>query len=94
MADRCECFLPLAPPATGEWWQPSLDDEPGPRVRAVVRYRETPDLRRAVRLPDGAGWAEHGHLVNFYNEITPPMPWKRSGMCWAAVSHPVVACDP
>lgn len=70
MVDRRECFLPLDPPATGEWWQPSLDDDPGPRVRAVVRYGKPPELRRAVRLPDGSGWSEQGALLSFYNDIT------------------------
>lgn len=95
MADRCECFLPIGPPSDGaDWWQPTIDDDPGPKVRAVIRYGEDPSLRRAVRLPDGSGWAEEGAMVSYYRDITPPMPWTRTGMCWADVSHPVVACDP
>jgi hypothetical protein len=94
VVDTCVCFLPLVPPATGEWWQPIEDDEPDRKVRAVIRYGEDPSLRRAIRRSDGAGWAEHGHLVNYYHDLTPPMPWERTGMCWAEVSHPVVACEP
>ena len=66
-----------------------MDDDPGPSVSVVVRYGEDPVLRRAVRV-DG-GWAEHGAMVNFYQDITPPMPWRRVGTCWADTSHPVVA---
>lgn len=41
MADRFECLLPIDPPADGtEWWQPTLDDDPGPKVRAVARFGE------------------------------------------------------
>jgi hypothetical protein len=92
---KCECFLPTDPPEDGsQWWQPELDMEPGLRVRAVVQVGEDPLVRRAVRLPDGSGWSEEGAMVNFYKEITPPMPWERVGQCWNGVSHPVVACDP
>ncbi|MGH3586259.1 MAG: hypothetical protein ACRDQ0_08025 [Pseudonocardia sp.] len=94
MADRCDCFLPTDPPDDGsEWWQPTLDDEPDD-VKAVARVGEDPTLRRAVRRADGSGWSEEGALVNFYREITPPMPWNRVGWCWAEMSHPVVACEP
>lgn len=89
--NRCECFLDTEPPYGVKWWQPTLDDNPGPHVRAVVRIGEDPTLRRAVRLADGSGWIEEGALVNFYKEITPPMPWSRVGTCWAEVSHPVTA---
>lgn len=94
MADKCECFLPLDPPASGEWWEPTLDLDPGPNVRAVVRYGETPEMRHVVRSTDGSGWCERGALVNYYHDLTPLMPWTRVGMCWAEVSHPVVACEP
>jgi hypothetical protein len=87
---KCDCFLPTDPPSDGtEWWQPTIDDDPGPHVKAVVQVGEDPTLRRAVRV-DG-GWAEYGALVNYYVDITPPMPWSRVGTCWAGVSHPVVA---
>src|SRR5215469_12029651 len=34
--EGCRCCLPTKPPADGrEWWRPDLDDDPGPRVRAV-----------------------------------------------------------
>ncbi|WP_037065820.1 hypothetical protein [Pseudonocardia acaciae] len=68
-----------------------MDLDPGASVRAVVRYGEEPELRRAVRRPDGSGWSEHGAMVNFYHDITPPMSWTRVGTCWAETSHPVVA---
>lgn len=92
---KCDCHLPTDPPEDGtEWWQPELDLDPGPRVRAVVQVGEDPRLRRAVRLADGQGWSEEGAMVNFYTDRTPPMPWERTGICWNEVSHPVVACDP
>jgi hypothetical protein len=92
--NKCECFLPTDPPSGAEWWQPLVDDDPGPKVRAVVQVGEDPKLRRAARLADGSGWVEKGAMVNFYEDITPPMPWERTGTCWANVSHPVVACEP
>jgi hypothetical protein len=36
-------------------------------------------------------WAEHGALVNFYADRTPPMPWRDVGICWCGTRHPVVA---
>lgn len=90
--NKCECFLPTEPPSGVDWWQPIVDDDPGPKVRAVVQVGEDPKLRRAVRANDGSGWVEEGAMVNFYKAITPPMPWSRT--CWADVSHPVVACEP
>lgn len=86
---KCECYLPTDPPDGVAWWQPQLDDDPGPHVRAVVQVGEDPKLRRAVRLADGSGWAEEGVMVDFYKDITPPMLWERVGTCWAEVSHPV-----
>lgn len=85
----CQCFLPTEPSGGVKWWQPNLDDDPGRHVRAVARCGEDPELRRAVRVE--GGWVEEGPLVNFYAAITPPMPWRRVGMCWAERSHPVVA---
>jgi hypothetical protein len=90
-ASTCQCGLSTEPPAGVEWWRPDLDSDPGPSVRAVVRYGEEPELRRAVRLSNGTGWAEHGAMVNFYQDITPPMHWARVGRCWADTPHPVVA---
>lgn len=87
----CRCYLPLDPPFGMEWWQPDIDPDPGLRVRAVVRWGDEPELRRAVRLRDGSGWAEHGAMVNFYLDITPPLPWRHVGRCWAENYHPVVA---
>ena len=85
---RCQCFLPTAPPTGAKWWQPSLDTDPGPPVRAVARHGEDPKLRRAVRVE--GGWIEVGPLVDFYTDRTPPMSWSRVGMCWAEISHAVV----
>lgn len=94
MADYRECHLPVDAPPGVEWWRPDVDDDPGPLVRAVVQVGEDPLLRRAVRLEDTLGWIEEGAMVNFYKEITPPMPWEKVGECWHGVSHPVVACEP
>ncbi|MBV9312156.1 MAG: hypothetical protein JO100_00145 [Pseudonocardia sp.] len=87
---ECRCFLPTKPPATGEWWRPDLDDDPGKHVQAVVRYGESPELRRAVRRSDDTGWDERGAMVEFV-DITPPMRWERIGRCWDNTPHPVVA---
>jgi hypothetical protein len=87
----CECGLSLEPPAGEKWWLPPLDIDPGPGVKVVVRYGEPAHLRRAVRRADGSGWCEHGAMVNYYHDITPPMPWSRVGACWAEKHHPVVA---
>ena len=90
--DGCRCFLPVRPPQEPhlKWWRPDVDHDPGPHVQVIARYGEDPNLRRAVRLPDGRGWAEEGHMVNFYADITPPMPWERVGRCWDDTPHPVV----
>lgn len=89
--DECRCFLPLKPPESGDWCRPDIDEDPGrPWVNVVVRYDEDPSFRRAVRLRDGSGWVEKGAGVAFYEDITPPMPWKRVGTCWAEIPHPVV----
>lgn len=87
----CRCGLSLEPPAGEKWWQPALDVDPGPSVRAVVRYGEPADQRRAVRRADGTGWSEYGSTVNYYHDITPPLSWSRVGDCWAENHHPVVA---
>ena len=92
--NKCECHLPTDPPAGADWWQPSIDLDPGPKVKAVVQIGEDPKLRRAVRREDGSGWCLHGAMVRCYHDITPPMPWSKVGTCWADVSHPVVACEP
>jgi len=90
-ANLCRCGLPMQPPGGVDWWRPDLDEDPGPRVRAVVRYGDKPALRRVERVPGGAGWAEHGAMVDFYQDRTPPMFWSRVGRCWADTPHPVVA---
>lgn len=91
-AEGCQCFLMTKPPADMEWWRPDVDPDPGPSVRAVVLRGEDPKLRRAIRTEHG--WIERGALVSFYEDRTPPMPWERTGMCWADTPHPVVACEP
>lgn len=88
---RCECHLDLEPPSGATWWMPTLDDDPGPSVQAVVRCGEAAELRRAVRREDGAGWSEYGAMVDYYHDLTPPMGWERVGTCWAEKPHPVVA---
>jgi hypothetical protein len=92
--NKCDCGLPTDPPMSGEWWQPTVDDDPDPHVKAVVQVGEDPKFRRAVRREDGSGWSEYGAVAKGYADITPPMPWSRVGTCWADVSHPVIACDP
>lgn len=89
---ECNCFLPTEPPVGVKWWRPDLgDDEPGPGVRAVARHGEDPNQRRAVRRDDGTSWDERGSMVDFYVDLTPPLPWARAGRCWADTPHPVVA---
>lgn len=90
---RCECFLPLSSPEdsaadSSMWWRPERDRDPGPQVRAVARWGEDPEQRRVVRVP--GGWVEEGSMVNFYQDRTPPMPWDRTGKCWANRPHAVV----
>jgi len=87
----CACGLPIAePPAGTRHWHPDLDAEPR-GVAVVVRFGEEAALRRAVGV-DG-GWAEHGYLVNYYADRTPPMQWREVGECWAGTRHPVVAAE-
>jgi len=87
---ECGCGLPLEPPAGTRHWHPDLDAEPR-GVAVVVRFGEDAQFRRAVRV-DG-GWAEHGYLVNYYADRTPPMTWAECGTCWAGTRHPVVAAE-
>jgi len=87
MSGECPCGLPIGEPV-GRHWQPDLDPEPR-GVAVVVRHGEKAELRRAERV-DG-GWAERGHMVAYYQDITPPMPWAETGTCWAGTPHPVVA---
>lgn len=91
---ECRCYLPTKPPPDLEWWRPDLDPDPGLRVHAVVRWGDEPKLRRAVRLANGTRWEELGAMVNFYRDITPPLPWEHVGRCWAENYHPVVAVHP
>lgn len=87
----CRCFLSAKPPDGTKWWRPDLEDDPGGHVQTVVRYGDDPAYRRAVRRQDGMGWDEHGSMVDFYQDITPPMPWQRVGRCRDNTPHPVVA---
>lgn len=86
---ECACGLPLEPPAGVKHWHPTLDSPPR-AVTAVARYGQDPNLRRAVRTPGSNHWAEEGHLVNFYQDKTPPLSWDETGTCWAGTKHPVV----
>jgi hypothetical protein len=90
--DECRCYLPVKPPEGVDWWRPDLDDDPGPQVKSVARVGEDPLLCRAIRT--GHGWIERGAKVDFYLDRTPPMPWSRTGICWAHTPHPVIACEP
>jgi hypothetical protein len=84
----CACGLSLDDPPSGPFWRPEKDLEPPKRVREVVRWGESANMRVAVRVDDG--WVEHGALVNYYRDRTPPMPWSQVGDCWAGNSHAVV----
>jgi hypothetical protein len=87
VADKCDCGLPLDPPAEGDYYWPSID-RPDADVSTVVRYTEDPTYRRVIRA-DG-GWVERGASVD--GTGTPgPIPWERVGTCWADTKHPVVA---
>lgn len=72
-------------------WQPLTDGPPGPEVETVVRWTEDPILRRAVRIP--SGWVERGVMVDGTGRPT-PLPWDRTGRCWAGGAHKVVAVEP
>lgn len=79
---RCRCHLELDPkPSTDRrsWW-PDRHNEPGPDVKAVVRYGASPQLFRAIRGRDG--WREQGELY--------AKPWSEVGLCWAGNCHLVV----
>jgi len=89
MTRECGCGLPLEPPAGVRHWHPERDGEPA-GVGAVARFGQSPELRHAVRVAEDK-WAEHGALVNFYANRTPPMRWAEVGACWVGTRHPVVA---
>lgn len=89
--ELCRCGLPTTPPIGINWWRPDQDAEPGPRIRAVVRCGDRPDLRRLERASGSDGWTEQGVMVSFYEDRTPPMSWSDVGQCWAGTQHPVVA---
>ena len=88
---RCACNLPIDPPAHLRWWRPDLDREPDPPVCAAIRWGDDPRQRRAVRLGDGAGWAEYGDKALHPSEIAVPMNWSCIGLCQHNTPHPVVA---
>jgi hypothetical protein len=72
------------------WWMPTEDAEPGSDVVSVVRVGDDPHMRRWVRLPNEAGWAQRGSIVDFYADRTPPAPWSRLGRCFAGTEHPII----
>jgi hypothetical protein len=78
-AELCRCGLPTRPPVGVAWWRPDQDEDPGLRVRAVVRCGDQPRLRRVQRVDNNAGWSELGAMVNFYPDRTPPMSWAHVG---------------
>lgn len=89
MSHECACGLPVGEPPPGtRHWYPDLDAPPR-GVNVVVRFGEKAELRRAMRVE--GGWAEHGYLVNYYGDRTPPMQWREVGECWAGTRHAVVA---
>jgi hypothetical protein len=89
VADKCECGLPLDPPAKGDYYWASIEP-PDDDLSTVVRYKEHLTYRRVVRIP--SGWMERGSSVDGIG--TPgPIPWDRVGRCWAGEEHPVVAAD-
>lgn len=90
-AELCRCGLPTRPPVGVAWWRPDQDEDPGLRVRAVVRYGDQAQLRRVQRVDNNAGWTERGAMVDFYQDRTPAMAWAHVGRCWADTPHPVVA---
>jgi hypothetical protein len=90
VADRCDCGLPLDPPVDGDYWWPPID-QPDETLSTVVRYREHPSYRRAVRVP--SGWMLRGASVERPDQPTVILPWNRVGMCWADQEHAVVAAD-
>jgi hypothetical protein len=93
MSAECACGLPLEPPAGTRHWHPTRDIPPA-TVMTVVRFGQDPALRRAVRVGASAYWTEHGYMVNYYADRTPPMLWVDVGTCWAGTKHPVVAASP
>jgi hypothetical protein len=73
------------------WWMVAQDPDPGVSVGVVVRLGDEPALRRWERLVDGSGWAQYGHMVDYYTDITPPSLWSCLGECFAGTQHPVIA---
>jgi hypothetical protein len=90
VADRCDCGLPLDPPAEGDYYWASIEP-PDADLSTVVRYGEHPTYRRAVRVP--SGWIVRGTAVERPGRPDVILRWERLGMCWADTEHPVVAAD-
>ena len=90
MSAECACGLPLEPPAGTKHWHPTRDIPPA-TVMTVARFGQDPELRRAIRVGGSVYWTEHGYMVNYYADRTPPIRWIEVGTCWAGTRHPVVA---
>lgn len=90
MSVKCDCHLLLGCPESVKYFRPDHEGDPGRRFRAFARYGDDPMVRRVEREGDSALFREEGAEVNFYKDITPPMPWERIGLCWAGKAHPVV----
>lgn len=82
----CRCHLPLTTPP-GRHWRPENDREPDTAVRVVACYGQSPAMLHLVRVP--GGWHTRGVAAN-HTDVSPPVPWSRTGNCWAGRRHPVV----
>ena len=79
---RCGAHAPSITP-TARHWRPERHKDPGSSALcAVVIYGRHPHLSCAQRV-EGDEWLEFGQLRS--------VPWRRVGMCWADVEHPVIA---
>lgn len=88
MTSKCDCFLLLDAPDDVKSWRPDRETDPGPAFQAFARYSEDPNHRRVVRVR--GGFAEEGYEVNYYGDITKPMPWELVGKCVLGRAHAVV----
>ena len=91
MADKCDCGLPLDPPAEGDYYWAAIEPPDDDLLSTVVRYGEHPTYRRAVRVP--AGWMMRGTSVERPGRPDVILRWNRVGMCSVGTEHPVVAAD-
>ncbi|HZD16416.1 MAG TPA: hypothetical protein VE196_15090 [Pseudonocardiaceae bacterium] len=81
---RCRCggYAPSVTP-TGRHWRPERHQDPGSgALCAVVIYGCHPHLSCVQRV-EGGEWLGFGQLH--------AVLWRRVGVCWADVEHPVIA---